>query len=47
MRLVLSVIIAACAIAVLLDSPRRDLQAQLATDWAEYRQHVGQLSTNR
>jgi len=47
MRLVIATIIAACAITVLLDSPRRDLQAQLAADWAEYRQHVGQPSTNR
>ena len=47
MRLVIAVIIAACAIVVLLDSPRHALQFQLAADWAEYRQHVGQPSTIR
>lgn len=44
MRLVIATIIAACAIAVLLDSPRRELQGQLKRDWAEYSRHVGQLS---
>ena len=46
MRLVLCVIIAACAIAVLIDSPRRELREQLDRDWAEYRHHVGQPSRN-
>ena len=41
MRLVLAVIASACAIAVLIDSPRRELAAQLDRDWQEYRQHVG------
>ena len=41
MRLVLAVIVSACAIAVLIDSPRRELAAQLSRDWQEYRQHVG------
>lgn len=45
MRLVIATIIAACAIAILIDSPQRELQSQLAADWAEYRQHVGQPST--
>ena len=47
MRLVIATIITACAIAVLIDSPRRDLQEQLERDWAEYRHHVGQPSTDR
>ena len=41
MRLVLAVIVTACAIAILIDSPRRELAAQLRRDWQEYRQHVG------
>ena len=44
MRLVLCTIIAACAIAVLIDSPRRELQDQLERDWQQYREHVGQPS---
>lgn len=40
-RLVIAVIVSACAIAVLIDSPRRELDAQLRADWQEYRQHVG------
>lgn len=47
MRLIIATIIAACAIAILIDSPRRGLQSQLAADWAEYRAHVGEPSTNR
>ena len=41
MRITLAVIASACAIAVLIDSPRRELAAQLDRDWQEYRQHVG------
>lgn len=41
MRLVLAVIASACAIAILIDSPRRELAAQLDRDWQKYRQHVG------
>jgi hypothetical protein len=40
-RIILAVIVTACAIAVLIDSPRRELAAQLRADWQEYRQHVG------
>ena len=40
-RLVIATIAAAVAIAILIDSPRRELAAQLASDWQEYRQHVG------
>ena len=42
MRLVVAVIVSACAIAVLIDSPRRELAAQLQADWQEYREHVGE-----
>ena len=41
MRLVLAVIASACAISLLIDSPRRELAAQLQADWQEYREHVG------
>ena len=41
MRVVLAVIASACAIAILIDSPRRELAAQLQADWQEYREHVG------
>ena len=41
MRIILAVIASACAIAILIDSPRRELAAQLDRDWQEYRQHVG------
>ena len=41
MRLVLAVIVSAVAIAILIDSPRRELAAQLECDWQEYREHVG------
>ena len=41
MRLVLATIVAACAIAVLLDSPRRELEAEIYRQWQEYREHVG------
>ena len=41
MRIILAVIVTACAIAVLIDSPRRELAEQLDRDWQEYREHVG------
>ena len=41
MRIILAVIASACAIAILIDSPRRELAAQLDRDWQEYREHVG------
>ena len=40
-RLVMAVIVMAVAISILIDSPRRELAAQLEHDWLEYRQHVG------
>ena len=43
MRLVIATIAAACSIAVLIDSPRRELAAQLDSDWQEYRQHTGEI----
>jgi hypothetical protein len=42
MRIILAVIASACAIAILIDSPRRELAAQLESDWQEYREHVGE-----
>ena len=46
MRLVLAVIASAVAIAILIDSPRRELAAQLESDWQwqKYRQHVGETT---
>ena len=41
MRITLAVIASAVAIAILIDSPRRELAAQLDRDWQEYREHVG------
>ena len=41
MRITLAVIASACAIAILIDSPRRELASQLDRDWQEYREHVG------
>ena len=41
MRIILAVIASACAIAILIDSPRRELAAQLERQWQEYREHVG------
>ena len=41
MRLVLATIVAACAIAVLLDTPRRELESEIDRQWQEYREHVG------
>ena len=43
MRIILAVIASACAIAVLIDSPRRELAAQLDRQWQEYREHVGEI----
>ena len=43
MRIILAVIASACAIAILIDTPRRELAAQLRRDWQEYRQHVGEI----
>ena len=43
MRIILAVIASACSIAVLIDSPRRELAAQLDSDWQEYREHVGEI----
>ena len=43
MRLVLAVIVTACAIDILIDSPRRELAGQLESDWQEYREHVGEI----
>ena len=43
MRVILAVIVTAVAIAVLIDSPRRELEAQLESDWQEYREHVGEI----
>jgi protein-S-isoprenylcysteine O-methyltransferase Ste14 len=40
-RTILAVIVSAVAIAVLIDSPRRELVAQLDRQWQEYREHVG------
>ncbi len=39
--MILAVIVSAVAIAVLIDSPRRELVAQLDRQWQEYREHVG------
>ena len=41
MRVILAVIVSAVAIAVLIDTPRRELAAQLQRQWQEYREHVG------
>ena len=43
MRIILAVIASAVAIAILIDSPRRELVAQLRADWQEYREHVGEI----
>ena len=43
MRLVIATIAAACSIAVLIDSPRRELEKELKQQWQEYRQHVGEI----
>ena len=41
MRLIVATIAAACSIAVLIDTPRRELEEELKQQWSEYRQHVG------
>jgi protein-S-isoprenylcysteine O-methyltransferase Ste14 len=41
MRIIFAVIASACSISILIDSPRRELAAQLGRDWQEYREHVG------
>ena len=41
MRIVLAVIASAVAIAILIDAPRRELAAQLESDWRQYQEHVG------
>lgn len=43
MRLVLAVIASAVAIAVLIDSPRRELEEELKRQWQGYREHVGEI----
>ena len=43
MRIILAVIASACSIAILIDSPRRELAERLRRDWQEYRQHVGEI----
>lgn len=43
MRIILAVIASAVAITILIDSPRRELAAQLGRDWQEYREHVGEI----
>ena len=40
-RIILAVIASACSISILIDSPRRELDAQLDRQWQEYREHVG------
>ena len=40
MRIIIAVIASAVAIAILIDTPRRELAAQLERDWQEYREHV-------
>jgi len=42
MRIILAVIVSAVAIAVLIDSTRRDLEAEIDRQWQEYREHVGE-----
>ena len=41
MRLVIAVIVSAVAIAILIDSPRRELEAEIDRQWQEYQEHVG------
>ena len=41
MRLVVAVIVSAVAIAILIDSARRELEAEIDRQWQEYREHVG------
>ena len=41
MRLVIATIAAACSIAILIDTPRRELESEIDRQWQEYREHVG------
>ena len=43
MRLIIATIAAACSIAVLIDTPRRELEEELQQQWQEYRQHTGEI----
>ena len=43
MRLVIATIAAACSIAVMIDTPRRELEEELKQQWHEYRQHTGKI----
>ena len=43
MRLVLATIAAACSIAILIDTPRRELESEIDRQWQEYRQHTGEI----
>ena len=43
MRIILAVIVSACSIAILIDSPRRELEEELRQQWQEYRQHTGEI----
>ena len=47
MRLVLAVIASAVAIAILIDTPRRELEEELKQQWQEYREHVENPSVSR
>ena len=44
MRLVIATIAAACSIAVMIDTPRRELEEELRQQWQEYREHVGETT---
>ena len=43
MRLIIATIAAACSIALLIDTPRRELEEELEQQWQEYRQHTGEI----
>ena len=43
MRLIIATIAAACSIAVMIDTPRRELEEELKQQWSEHRQHVGEI----
>ena len=43
MRLIIATIAAACSIAVMIDTPRRELEEELKQQWQEYRQHTGEI----
>ena len=42
MRLIIATIAAACSIAVMIDTPRGELEEELEQQWHEYREHVGE-----